>query len=59
MLQEIATARSECDVDDVSSVSSKPALQPELGEDFMQATYEAMWKIMMDDFLDLAPKYQR
>jgi hypothetical protein len=33
----------------VTSGSSTPVPQLELPEDFMEATREAMWKIMIDD----------
>ena len=49
MPPEKSTTELVYSVDNVTSGSSAPAPQLELPEDFMLATREAIWKIMIDD----------
>ena len=49
MPTEKSTTELVYSVDNVTSGSSAPTPQLELPEDFMMATREAIWKIMIDD----------
>ena len=56
MPTEKSTDESEHSSDDATSGSPDPNPQLELPEDFMQATREAIMKIMNDDATLLYPK---
>jgi hypothetical protein len=59
MPTEKSTDESEHSSDDATSGSPDPNPQLELPEDFMQATREAIMKIMTDDVIPLYPKGPR
>jgi hypothetical protein len=59
MPTEKSTDESGYSLDDATSGSSDPASQFELPEDFMQATREAIMKIMTDGPIPLYPKGPR
>jgi len=59
MPTEKSTDESVYSLDDATFGSSDPASQLELQEDFMQATREAIMKIMTDGAVPLYPKGPR